>query len=64
MTFIDAFELKLAAKLAADEDGPAIVAWATEQVLQSYNKGIEAGRKGATVIRKEKSRRRSPSHAR
>jgi hypothetical protein len=63
MTFIEKFERDMAGFLELDDsDSEAIIRWASERILQSYKNGIEAGRKGATVIRKGQSRgRRIPS---
>jgi hypothetical protein len=58
MTFLQEFEAELVKKLQSTEDPAAIVHWAGGQVLKSYKNGITAGRKGTTVIRKGKSRRR------
>ena len=57
-SYIEQFESELAAKLNAGEDTASIVRWVSEKVLESYRNGITAGQKGATVIRKGKSRRR------
>ena len=59
MSYIDEFEVELAKKLASTEDPAAIIRWISEKVLESYRNGITAGRKGATVIRKGESRRKS-----
>ena len=58
MSYIEQFESELAGKLNAGEDTVSIVRWVSEKVLESYRNGITAGQKGATVIRKGKSRRR------
>ncbi len=58
MTYIESFEAELVKKLQSSEDTAAIVRWASEQVLKSYKNGIEAGQKGAKVIRKGESRRK------
>ncbi len=57
-SYIEQFESELAGKLNAGEDTVSIVRWVSEKVLESYRNGITAGQKGATVIRKGKSRRR------
>jgi uncharacterized membrane-anchored protein len=57
MTYIEQFEQELVKKLQSSEDSAAIVRWISEKVLESYKNGITAGRKGAQVIRKGKSRR-------
>ena len=59
MSYIEQFESELAGKLNAGEDTVSIVRWVSEKVLESYRNGITAGQKGATVIRKGKSRRPS-----
>jgi hypothetical protein len=58
MSYIEQFESELAGKLNAGEDTVSVVRWVSEKVLESYRNGITAGQKGATVIRKGKSRRR------
>ncbi len=58
MSYIEEFESELAGKLNAGEDTVSVVRWVAEKVLESYRNGITAGQKGATVIRKGKSRRR------
>ena len=59
MSYITDFESELTAKLESAEDTASIVKWISEKVLQSYKNGITAGQKGAQVIRKGESRRRS-----
>ena len=56
MSFIDTFEAELVKRLQENDDA-TLVRWVSEQVLQSYKNGIEAGKKGATVFRKGTSRR-------
>lgn len=58
MTYIQDFESQLLKQLDSSTDFPALVRWVSEKVLESYRNGIKAGRKGATVIRDGKSRRR------
>ena len=58
MSYIEAFESELIAKLNGNEDEASVVHWVSEKVLESYRNGITAGQKGATVIRKGESRRR------
>ena len=57
-SYIEQSEQELIAKLNGNEDNAAVVRWVAEKVLESYRNGITAGQKGATVIRKGKSRRR------
>jgi len=59
MSYITDFEAELVRKLQSAEEPAAIVRWVSEQVLKSYKNGITAGQKGATVIRKGESRRKS-----
>ena len=59
MSYITDFESELTTKLNGKEDTASIVRWISEKVLQSYKNGITAGQKGAQVIRKGESRRRS-----
>jgi hypothetical protein len=59
MSYITEFEMELVAKLDGKEDTATIVKWISEKVLESYKNGITAGQKGAQVIRKGESRRRS-----
>ena len=63
MTYIEQFEAELIEKLGATEETETIVRWISETVLESYRNGITAGQKGATVIRKGKSRRPFPPQA-
>ena len=64
MSYIAQFEAELLKKLESSKDDTAsIVKWVTEKVLESYKNGITAGRKGETVKRQGKSRRRSFSEA-
>lgn len=64
MTYIKEFEAELLKKLNEAESTESLVRWISERVLESYRNGITAGQKGATVIRKGESRRRSlPSQA-
>ena len=64
MTYIAQFEAELLKKLEGSQDDTAsIIKWVTEKVLESYKNGISAGQKGAQVIRKGQSRRRSFSEA-
>jgi hypothetical protein len=58
MSYIEAFEQELIAKLNGKEDEASVVRWVSEKVLESYRNGITAGQKGATVKRKGQSRRR------
>jgi len=59
MSYIETFEVELAAKLeGGTEDTASIVRWVSEKVLESYRNGITAGQKGATVKRQGQSRRR------
>ena len=58
MTYIEAFDAELAAKLeSGSESTEAIVRWVSEKVLESYRNGIKAGQNGATVKRQGQSRR-------
>jgi hypothetical protein len=57
MSYIEAFEQELIAKLNGKEDEASVVRWVSEKVLESYRNGITAGQKGATVKRKGQSRR-------
>ena len=57
-SYIEQFEQELISKLNGNEDEASVVRWVSEKVLESYRNGIAAGQKGATVIRKGKSRRR------
>jgi hypothetical protein len=58
MTYIEAFDADLAAKLeSGTETTEEIVRWVSEKVLESYRNGITAGQKGATVKRQGQSRR-------
>jgi hypothetical protein len=57
MKYIEQFEQELYKKLTGSEDPATIVRWVGEKVLESYRNGITAGRAGAEVIRKGKSRR-------
>lgn len=61
MTFIQQFEAELTKKLISSETSEAIVRWSSEKILESYRNGITAGRKGETVKRHGKSRRRDSS---
>jgi len=59
MSYIETFEVELAAKLEGGTgDTASIVRWVSEKVLESYRNGITAGQKGATVKRQGQSRRR------
>lgn len=58
MSYIEAFEQELIAKLNGKEDEASVVRWVSEKVLESYRNGITAGQKGATVKRQGQSRRR------
>ncbi len=58
MSYIEAFEAELTAKLEnGTEDTATIVRWVSEKVVESYRNGITAGQKGATVKRQGQSRR-------
>jgi hypothetical protein len=61
MTFIQQFEAELTKKLLSSETSEAIVRWTSEKILESFRNGITAGRKGETVKRAGKSRRRDAS---
>ena len=59
MSYIEQFEQELTGKLKrGTRTRLSVVRWVSEKVLESYRNGITAGQKGATVIRKGKSRRR------
>ena len=59
MSYISDFETELTKKLIGNETADSVVRWVSEKVLESYRNGITAGQKGAQVIRKGQSRRRS-----
>ena len=61
MSYIKEFETELARKLVSSETADSIVRWVSEKILESYRNGITAGRKGETVKRQGKSRRRDAS---
>ena len=59
MKYIEQFEKELHHKLNYTKDEEVLIRWISEKVLESYRNGITAGQKGAQVIRKGESRRRS-----
>ena len=63
MNYMNEFEGELRGKLNSSLGEDAIVEWVCESVLQSYRNGIKAGRKGNSVIRDGKSRRRYDTSA-
>ncbi len=58
MSYITEFESEFTKKLVSSETSESIVRWVSEKILESYRNGITAGRKGETVKRHGKSRRR------
>jgi hypothetical protein len=58
MTYLEQFEAELKAKLAEGLHMDVLVRWISEKILESYRNGITAGKKGESVIRNGKSRRR------
>jgi len=61
MSYITDFEAELTKKLVSSETADSVVRWVSEKILESYRNGITAGRKGETVKRHGKSRRRDSS---
>ena len=64
MSYLNDFDSELTKKLDSGLETAVIVRWVSEKILESYRNGITAGRNGAQVIRKGKSRRPFPPQTR